>query len=94
MLKMAVMALSLLPLVSSADQMVIQGTVIEEGELADKLLTLAGEPQAVRYEDICLKDNCKETVKLARWIYVRDDAKYTVGVYENRVTSVVRSIEP
>lgn len=93
MTKLAALALVLLPLVSVADEMVVDGTVIREGELAEILLELAGEPKAVRYERICLTNDCTEIGNLERWIYVRDGMEYTVGVYEGRVTSV-RQTQP
>lgn len=86
----AVVNLVLLPITASAESLVIDGEEFQEGDLVYPLLQLAGKPLDVRQEKICLMNGCTKTGVLERWIYIRDNIEYTVGVFDDRVTSITQ----
>lgn len=74
--------LVLLPLTASADQMVINGNAIRDGDSVAKLLQLVGRP----ITRSVVSD--PEHGVLQHWVYIDNGTQYTVKVRSNQVVAI------
>lgn len=79
---MAALVLTAVPLVSNADQMVIDGNAIRDGDSVARLIQVAGRPitRAVV--------NDPEHGVLQHWVYIDNGTQYTVKVRNNQVVAI------
>lgn len=72
----------------SADQMVINGNAIRDGDSVAKLIRELGQPLTKSYRSGCLNRNCTTYARLQRWVYIHDDIEYTVEILGDKIHAI------
>ncbi|WP_188862124.1 hypothetical protein [Marinobacterium nitratireducens] len=82
------MALALLAPGAFADQMVIAGNAIRDGDSVSRLIKYAGQPIARGSGTVCLNRDCSRRGSAATWIYLHDDIQYTVSIRNSKIVAI------
>lgn len=77
-----------LALPASADQMVIDGNAIRDGDGIGKLVQYAGRPLTTRTRTVCLNQDCTAVGTVEIWIYLHDNIQYSVTLFEGTITAI------
>lgn len=80
--------LALLTLPTFADQMVINGNAIRDGDSISRLIKYAGQPVAKGFRRVCLDRNCSRSATARTWIYLHDDIQYTVSLRGSKIVAI------
>ncbi|NVK42344.1 MAG: hypothetical protein HWE39_13970 [Oceanospirillaceae bacterium] len=76
------------PVMTSAQDMEVCGNSVCIGDTIETLVKSAGRPHHVERRFECVGSPCEQMGILEQWTYLRDDTRYTVELFNDRVTSI------
>lgn len=81
-------ALTAASTLAAADQMVIDGNAVRDGDSVTTLLRYYGQPLTKSYKSGCLNSRCSTIGTLERWVYWDDGIEYTVFIYGDTIRAI------
>ncbi|GGO87244.1 hypothetical protein GCM10011348_39980 [Marinobacterium nitratireducens] len=78
------------PVITHAEDSLVCSHSVCIGDSIETLVRSAGRPHHVERKLECLGSPCKQMGFLEQWTYLRENSRFTVELFNDRVTSILR----